>query len=159
MKYSKKNRQKTILSIIVNQKVSTQEEIVDLLREKKWQVTQATVSRDIRELGLSKVTDDGVSHRYAQTSGGRSNTENKLVTVFSKAVLSFDCASNLVIVKTLPGLAPACASAIDSMNYPEVLGTIAGDDTIFIASRSAILANHLMERMKTLTDDFPITED
>lgn len=159
MKYSKKSRQKTILSIIASQKVSTQEELVNILSEKNWRVTQATVSRDIRELGLSKASEDGITHRYVQNQSKRNNNEHRLVSVFGKAVTSFDCAVNLVIVKTIPGLAPACASAIDSLDFPEVLGTIAGDDTIFIAARSAILANHLMERMKELTEEVRDSED
>jgi transcriptional regulator of arginine metabolism len=150
MKYNKKNRQKMILAIIENEKVTTQEELVEHLRLQDWQVTQATISRDIKELGLNKVSDDGITQKYAPNKKFGDATEARLIAVFSQAVLSYDSASNIVIIRTLPGMAPACASAIDSMKFPEVIGTIAGDDTIFIATKSAILANHLVERIKNM---------
>ena len=150
MKYNKKNRQKMILAIIENEKVTTQEELVEHLRLHDWQVTQATISRDIKELGLNKVSDDGVTQKYAPNKKFGDATEARLIAVFSQAVLSYDSASTIVIIRTLPGMAPACASAIDSMKFPEVVGTIAGDDTIFIATKSTILANHLVERIKNM---------
>lgn len=153
MKYNKKNRQKEILTLISEKNISTQGELVLLLQKNKWNVTQATVSRDIRELGLNKVSEDGIDQKYVLPTNENSTTENKLISVFNKAVVSFTCASNIVIVKTLPGMASASAFAIDSMNYPEALGTLAGDDTIFIAAKSAILANHLMEKMISLTEE------
>jgi transcriptional regulator of arginine metabolism len=153
MKYNKKNRQKAILSIITNKDVSTQEELVELLRKNNWNITQATVSRDIRELGLTKVASDGSSSKYVSSVSDSETTENKLVSVFVKAVLSFDCSANLVVIKTLPGMASASAAAIDSMHFPEAMGTIAGDDTIFIATKSALVANHLMEKMRALAEE------
>jgi len=151
MKYNKKNRQKMILAIIEKEKVTTQEELVEYLRKQNWQVTQATISRDIKELGLNKVSDDGSTHKYTPNRKSGDATESRLIAVFSQAVVSYDSASNIVIIKTLPGMAPACASAIDSMKFSEVLGTIAGDDTIFVATKSAILANHLVDRIKNMT--------
>ncbi|MHB8961779.1 MAG: arginine repressor [Saccharofermentanales bacterium] len=150
MKYNKKNRQKMILAIIEKEKVTTQEELVDFLRKQNWQVTQATISRDIKELGLNKVSDDGSTQKYTPNKKSGDATESRLIAVFSQAVVSYDSASNIVIIKTLPGMAPASASAIDSMKFSEVLGTIAGDDTIFIATKSAILANHLVDRIKNM---------
>lgn len=153
MKYNKKNRQKLILNIIENEKVTTQEELVQFLRNRNWQVTQATISRDIKELGLNKVSDDGLSQKYSPPKRTEDTTESKLIAVFNQAVVSYDSASNIVIIKTLPGMAPACASAVDSMQFAEVAGTIAGDDTVFIATKSALLANHLVERIKNMTVD------
>ena len=98
MKYNKKNRQKEILTLISEKNISTQGELVLLLQKNKWNVTQATVSRDIRELGLNKVSEDGIDQKYVLPTNENSTTENKLISVFNKAVVSFTCASNIVIV-------------------------------------------------------------
>ncbi len=151
MKYNKKNRQKLILSIIESEKITTQEELVRYLQKQNWQVTQATISRDIKELGLNKVSEDGTTQKYSPNRKNGEATEHRLITVFTQAVVSYDSASNIVIIRTLPGMASACASAIDSMKFPEVVGTIAGDDTVFVATKSALLANHLVDRIKNMT--------
>lgn len=152
MKVSKKERHNYILSIINKKDISTQEELVESLRELHLDVTQATMSRDIKELGLSKITSDKNIQKYIGNMRSKEPTSSKLIMVFNQAVVSYDNAGSIVIVKTLPGMAGASASTIDSLNFPEVVGTLAGDDTIFIATKSSILANHLLERLKALME-------
>ncbi len=159
MKFNKKNRQKMILSIISKNKVSTQEELVDILKESGWTATQATISRDIKELGLSKVNIEGGKQKYVQNQGEGSLAESHLVSVFVKSVTSFAQAGNLLVIKTLPGLAPACASAVDTMNFPEAVGSIAGDDTLFVATKSTLVAGHLMVKMQEILEDLNLSED
>lgn len=148
MKVGKKDRQNHILSLIRNNDISTQEDLVDKLRGLDLEVTQATISRDIRELGLNKVSNDRNIQKYAENIYNKESTTSKLITVFTQAVVSCDSAGSIVIIKTLPGMAGASASTIDSLDFSEVVGTIAGDDTIFIATKTAILANHLVERLR-----------
>lgn len=150
MKVSKKERHNYILAIINKQDISTQEELVEILRSLHLEVTQATMSRDIKELGLTKVTNEKNVQKYVGNTRIKEPPTSKLITVFSQAVLSCDNAGSIVIVKTLPGMAGASASTIDSLNFPEVVGTLAGDDTIFIATKSSILANHLLDKLKAL---------
>lgn len=148
MKINKKERQNHILSLIRNNDISTQDELVDKLRALDLDVTQATVSRDIKELGLNKVTGDHNIQKYTENTHNKETTTSKLITVFTQAAVSCDSAGSIVIIKTLPGMAGASASTIDSLGFPEVVGTIAGDDTIFIAAKTSLLANHLVERLK-----------
>jgi transcriptional regulator of arginine metabolism len=150
IKSTKKNRQSYILSIIQNEDIATQEELVDRLRKNNWKVTQATVSRDIKELGLNKITGENHPQKYVVNSDPEDSNTSKLINVFSQAVASYESAGTIVVIKTLPGMAPASASAIDSLNLQEVVGTIAGDDTIFIATKSSVLAGRLVERIKEI---------
>lgn len=150
MKVSKKERQNQILSIIQKQDISTQEELAESLQNMHLIVTQATVSRDIKELGLIKVTNEMNIKKYSADNRVKETTTSKLITVFTQAVVSFESAGSMVIIKTLPGMAAASASTIDSLNFPEVIGTIAGDDTIFIATKSSIFANHLVKRIQEM---------
>jgi transcriptional regulator of arginine metabolism len=150
MKISKKERQKLILSIVQHQNISTQEALVDSLRSMNFSVTQSTISRDIKELGLTKSNGSSLGLKYVFEENTDSIHSNRLITVFVQALISYETAANLVIVKTLPGMAPACASAIDSLHFDEVSGSIAGDDTIFIATKSAIVANRLSDRIQDL---------
>ncbi|MHB1485396.1 MAG: arginine repressor [Saccharofermentanales bacterium] len=148
MKVNKKERQNHILSLIRDNVISTQDDLVYKLRKMDLDVTQATVSRDIKELGLNKISDDHNIQKYAESIHNKETTTSKLITVFTQAAISCDSAGSIVIIKTLPGMAGASASTIDSLDFPEVAGTIAGDDTIFIATKSSLLANHLVERLK-----------
>jgi len=150
IKLTKKERQKIIISLITEDEISTQEELVEKLRARGLQVTQATVSRDIKELNISKINNESAFHKYTVSGKVQGENANKLINVFQQALVSIDNAGTLVVVKTLPGMAPASASAIDSFNFDEVTGTIAGDDTIFIATKSPLIAAKLTERIKSL---------
>ena len=126
----KKNRQELILEIIENNPVETQEELTRLLREKGCDVTQATVSRDVRNLMLVKVTDSSGRSVYSTAKHGEHILSGKMHSVYEQAFISATCTRNLVVVRTLSGMAPAVGAAIDSLKLEGVLGSIAGDDTL-----------------------------
>ncbi|HOJ80897.1 MAG TPA: arginine repressor [Clostridiales bacterium] len=147
MKYS---RHAKILELIEKYPIETQEELAEKLREHGMDVTQATVSRDIKELRLIKVMADDGSYRYASITRTEGNISNKLLTVFSESFVSCDYANNIVVVKTLPGMAQAAASAVDAMKWPEIVGSIAGDDTIMIVCRAEKIAEELVSKFNRL---------
>ena len=148
MKYS---RHAKILELIEKYQIETQEELADKLKEHGMDVTQATVSRDIKELRLIKVMVDGERYRYASVSQSEGSINNKLLTVFTESFVSCDYANNIVVVKTLPGMAQASASAVDMLKWPEIVGTIAGDDTIMIVCRAELIAEELVNRLGKMT--------
>lgn len=133
---TKKIRQSKILEIIEKKRISTQEELAAELRAAGFESTQATVSRDIRELQLTKSTDSSGEYKYSAPDVGSMMSENKFARVLADAVITTVVAENLLIVKTYAGMANAACAAIDSMGWEQVAGSIAGDDTIFIACRS-----------------------
>lgn len=147
MKYS---RQAKILEIIENEVIETQEEIADRLKKAGMDVTQATISRDIKELRLIKVLTSDSRYKYAAFSNEGGAYPSRLITIFSKSYVSSDYANNIVVVKTLPGMAQASASAIDSLGWSEIVGTIAGDDTIMIVCRAEKIAEELVDKFTKL---------
>lgn len=131
----KTKRQQKILEMVRENTIATQEDLVRELRAAGFTITQATISRDIKELGLVKATT-GSKTRYVapgEKIGGVG--QDRLMRVFRDNVWEVEAGDNLVVIKTLPGAAPSVASAIDGAKLPEVLGTVAGDDTIFVAIR------------------------
>ena len=133
----KTHRQKLIMSIIGSEDIETQEQLIDRLIERGVRATQATISRDIKDLRLTKELTAGGKYRYTVFEKVLdSNAASKLSTIFKEAVHSVDSAGNLVVIKTLPGLAPAASSAMDAMHMASVVGTIAGDDTAFVLMRT-----------------------
>ena len=147
----KKNRHNTILEIIARQEIDTQEELSRQLKEAGYDVTQATVSRDIRELNLYKVSADGGKQKYAilQQEGSR-HLEDKYIRVLKDGFSSMDMAQNILVVKTVSGMAMAVAAAIDAMHFQEIVGSIAGDDTIMMAVRTVEDTEKLMGRIREL---------
>lgn len=145
----KNNRQEKILELIEQNAVETQEELALLLREAGFAVTQATVSRDIKQLQLIKVVDeDNGRQRYAlHKDSGRSLGET-YTRVFKDGVVSMDLAMNILVVKTVSGMAMAVAAAMDAMHLSSVVGTIAGDDTIMCAIRTVEDAKDVLNRLK-----------
>ena len=132
----KSQRQAKILEIISNRDVETQEQLLAALQEAGFRGTQATISRDIKELRIIKEQTSMGTYRYATSSSELSGTfSNRMNTIFRECVVSFDYAQNLVVIHTLPGLASAAASAIDAMNMSAVLGSLAGDDTVMVVMR------------------------
>ena len=132
----KSQRQAKILEIISNRNVETQEQLLAALQEAGFRGTQATISRDIKELRIIKEQTNMGTYRYATSSSEMSGTfSNRMNTIFKECVVSFDYAQNLVVIHTLPGLASAAASAVDAMNMSAVLGTLAGDDTVMVVMR------------------------
>jgi transcriptional regulator of arginine metabolism len=147
MKY---NRQAKILEIIEAEVIETQEEIADRLKELGMDVTQATISRDIKELRLIKVMTSDGRYKYAPFSETENVVYNRLMKVFTESYVSSDYANNIVIVKTLPGMAQASASAIDSLKWPEIVGSIAGDDTVMIICRAEKIAEDLVNKFNKM---------
>ena len=133
MKVSKKERHRIILDIISKNEISTQDELVDMLKECKLSITQATVSRDIKELNIVKANTNNGRQKFVAMNTMKDSGTDRLLRVFSEATISSTSSGNFIIVKTLPGMAPACASAIDALNNDKIAGSIAGDDTIFVA--------------------------
>ncbi|MCX7923251.1 MAG: arginine repressor [Clostridia bacterium] len=147
MKY---NRHARILEIIDKYVIETQEDLAEKLKEAGMDVTQATVSRDIKDLRLIKVmTNEGV-YKYASMSQTEGMVSNKLLTIFSESFVSSDYANNIVVVKTLSGMAQACAAAIDSLKWPEIVGTIAGDDNIMIVCRAEKFAEEMVNKFNRM---------
>lgn len=147
MKY---NRHAKILEIIENYDIETQDELVAKLKEHGMDVTQATVSRDIKELRLVKVTSADGKSRYKAMNNDSGVISDKLLTILREGYVSSDYANNILVVKTLPGMAQAVASAIDSLGWPEIIGTIAGDDTIMIVTRAERIAEEMQEKFTSL---------
>lgn len=141
-------RQEAILKIIETQHVFTQEMLVDLLQQQGWNVTQATVSRDIKALGLRKASD-GKGARYVKpnTSGVPQPIASHANTILSNGVIEVQNAQNLVIVKCYAGMAGAVCAAIDNLHFPGVAGSIAGDDTIFICTFDNEFATKVKEQI------------
>ncbi|NLV37159.1 MAG: arginine repressor [Clostridiaceae bacterium] len=147
MKYS---RHAKILDLIEKYQIETQEELADRLKEHGMDVTQATISRDIKELRLIKVMVDDEHYRYAPVSQSEGSITNKLLTIFTESFVRCDYANNIVVVKTLPGMAQASASAVDTLKWPEIVGTIAGDDTILIVCRAELIAEELVNKLSKM---------
>ena len=147
----KTDRQNAILKIIASVDVETQNQLIEELVKVGIGSTQATVSRDIRELHLIKeLTSRGV---YRYIAGSRPETQNhsiRLKAIFRESVTSYACAQNLVVIKTLPGLAPAACSAIDTMGIRSLVGSIAGDDTGFLAMSDASSAERFCKEIEQM---------
>ena len=151
-KITKKQRHDLIIDIITQNSVETQAQLTDALIKSGIDVTQATVSRDIKELRLIKIMDGKEQYCYALPDR-EMDTEvlNRYAAVLKHGTVSVDCACNLVVMKTIPGSAQGCAMAVETMRLDGVVGLIAGDDTIFIAARSEDAAKVLAEEIVRLT--------
>lgn len=132
----KAKRQALIREIVENQSIQTQEELADALREHGMVVTQATVSRDIKEMHLLKVLSEEGGYRYATMDKSEHGMNERLIRMLSDSVVDMSSANNLIVIHTLPGSAHVAGEAVDSLRWPEVLGTIAGDNTILVIVRS-----------------------
>lgn len=129
-------RQVAILDIIEKQEIETQEELASALNARGIRVTQATVSRDIKELRLLKVLTPSGKYKYATGDQADNNLTDRFIRMLAESLLSVSLANNLIVVKTLSGSANVAAEALDSMHWPEVLGTLAGDNTVLLIIRS-----------------------
>lgn len=141
-------RHSMILEIIESQDIETQEELAEELKRHGMRVTQATVSRDIKELRLLKVLTDEGSYRYAVAEKAEQGLTERLRRIFTETALHVDVAENLIVIKTLPGSAHAAAEMVDTMRWPETVGTLAGDNTILVIARDAQIAPALAERFR-----------
>ena len=129
-------RQVAILDIIEKQEIVTQEELASALNARGIRVTLATVSRDIKELRLLKVLTPSGKYKYATGDQADNNLTDRFIRMLAESLLSVSSANNLIVVKTLSGSANVAAEALDSMHWPEVLGTLAGDNTVLLIIRS-----------------------
>ncbi len=132
----KQKRQEKIIELVEKQEIGTQEELAEALNRAGFPVTQATVSRDIRELKLTKISTGTGTQKYVVLRNHESHLSDKYIRVLREGFLSMDNAQNILVVKTVAGMAMAVAAALDAMNFSEIVGSIAGDDTIMIAVRT-----------------------
>ena len=146
----KRERQNRILELIESREIATQEELVDILRNEGYSVTQATVSRDINELHLGKLTGAGGKRKIAIAPVGDLHLTNKYIRVLRDGFLSMDSAQNILVVKTVPGMAMAVAASLDALRMKEVVGSIAGDDTIMMAIRTTEETKLVMDRIRDI---------
>lgn len=146
----KQKRQNAILHIINSKAVFTQEELLELLNKQGFNTTQATVSRDIKELDIKKVAYSGSRKKYA-TSRSANVVSDSYIKVLATSVISIDSAENIVVIKTVPGMAMAVAAAIDAMSIEGIVGCIAGDDTLFIAIKHSSMVDRIIGEIKDAT--------
>ncbi len=146
----KKRRHKLILELIKNYDIGTQEELLQMLREKGCDVTQATVSRDVKELRLLKVLGSSGVYKYSVEKVPDNGYKGMFDALFQSAMTKVDYAGNICVIKCSPGLAGAACATIDAMNVHEVVGTIAGDDTIFMLCRTPDEARGVAEALNRM---------
>lgn len=146
----KSARQEKILEIINKYEVETQEDLIARLIDEGMSVTQATVSRDIRELKLTKVLTGRGSYRYIRSDRNRGTENVRFNNALADSIQNVDYAGNLIVLKTFPGLASAVATGIDAMHMIEILGCVAGDDTIMIVARNEDVASEISEKLKSM---------
>ena len=147
----KTQRQAKIMEIISNTNVETQEQLLQLLQDAGFSSTQATISRDIKEMRIVKELTSLGSYRYTvYGSENEGSFTSRLNTIFRECVVNFDYAQNIIVIRTLPGLASAAASAIDSMNMNPIVGSLAGDDTVMVIMRDNNAAAAFCGEIKNL---------
>lgn len=149
----KVNRHAKILEIINSKAIETQEELAEELKNSGIDVTQATVSRDIKELKLTKVLNDDGKYKYAAITQKDNFMSNKFIGLFAQTVTNVENVDNFIVIKTISGSAPAAAEAIDSLNFDGIVGTLAGDNTIFVLARNREKVIEITERMKKMLNE------
>lgn len=143
-------RHAMILELIEKNEIETQDELAKHLKQHNFNVTQATVSRDIKELRLIKaLSEDGV-YKYATVDKTEAGLQDRFNAIFSQSVVSVTSAGNLVVIKTIPGTASAAGEAVDSLKWQEIAGTIAGDNTVFVAVKDTKNAHELVKRFQAM---------
>lgn len=146
----KEQRQSRILSLIQKNEIETQEDLAQSLENEGFCVTQATVSRDIRELKLTKVASKTGGQKYVALSNYEQQVSEKVIRVFKDAFVGMDFAGNTIVIRTLIGMGNAVAAAIDAFNFDEIIGTLAGDDTIFCLVKDQDHVKLIMEQLKEI---------
>lgn len=146
----KQNRHERIIEIIHAHDIETQDELLEKLKEDGFEVTQATISRDIKQLQLVKVAGQDGHYKYAVSQHSGTKTALKFKTILKETVVKVDYAQNIVVLKTYSGMAQAAAAAIDALQMQDIVGSVAGDDTILIVMRSSEIAGDFTEKYKEL---------
>ena len=144
----KYTRQTKILELISKKEIETQEELANGLKAIGIDVTQATISRDIKELRLVKVMAKSGKYKYATIGQSQEGITDRLNKIFENSVVSIDNSMNIIVLKTIPGAAQICASAIDYMEVDDIVGALAGDDTVFVAIRTIEAVERVLEEFK-----------
>jgi len=147
----KNKRQELILELIESIDVETQDELAALLRSRGMTVTQATISRDIKDLRLIKTLSDKGVYKYIPAENGDFRNQSALIRIFSDTVTGVEAAGNLIVIRTLTGTANAAAEALDSLHWAEVCGSIAGDNTIFVALRDGVNVAEVVRKLKRMS--------
>lgn len=146
----KRARHEVVVDLINRYDIETQEELAAYLRKEGFEVTQATVSRDIRELHLSKIAAGNGKQKYIILQNETTRLSDKYIRVLRDGFVSMDMAQNILVIKTVQGMAMAVAAAVDAMHFPEIVGCIAGDDTIFAAVRSVDDTRVVMQKLNEI---------
>ncbi|EOS51578.1 arginine repressor [Lachnospiraceae bacterium MD335] len=146
----KRERHEVVVDLINKYDIETQEELAAYLRQEGFDVTQATVSRDIRELKLSKISAGGGRQKYIILSGDDTDLGDKYIRVLRDGFVSMNMAQNILVIKTVQGMAMAVAAAVDAMKLPEIVGCIAGDDTIMAAIKTVEDTRAVMEKLEDI---------
>ncbi len=146
----KPKRHAMILKLIAAENIETQEELASLLSAQGFNVTQATVSRDIKELRLIKVLTGEGKYKYATVEKAESDLQERFIRLFGNCVVSITSAGNLIVIKTMAGSAAVAAEAIDSMKWPEIAGSIAGDNTVFVAVREGKSVTDIIKKFQKM---------
>ena len=147
----KASRQDAILELVEKYEIETQDDLIECLRQNGFEVTQATVSRDIRELKLTKVLTGHGGYRYVLPPKESGLAGSKLNHALLESIVMIEAAMNIVVIKTHPGLAPAVAAGLDSLHMPEIVGCVAGDDTLINVTRDVEGALVVCDKLKELT--------
>lgn len=148
----KSKRQSRILELIRNNDIETQEELQAYLVKDGFAVTQATVSRDIRDMKLTKIATNGGKQKYVSLNDNNEDLSEKYVRVLKEGYISMDMAQNILVIKTVSGMAGAVCASIDAMNIHEIVGSIAGDDTIMCAIRTTEDTVAIMKKLRKIIE-------
>lgn len=146
----KRKRHEVVVELINKYDIETQEELAAYLKEEGFEVTQATVSRDIRELKLSKIATGSGKQKYIILQNDDSHLGDKYIRVLRDGFMSMSMAQNILVIKTVQGMAMAVAAALDAMKFPEIVGCIAGDDTIMVAIKTNEDTENLMDKINEI---------
>ncbi len=146
----KSARQEKILELIVRYEIETQDELIEKLRLEGYDVTQATASRDIKELKLTKTQTNKGKYRYVRPITNENAPGTNFNAALAVSIISIDVGENIVVVRTYPGMANAVATGIDAIRHSDILGSVAGDDTILIVTRAKEIASNICDQVKTM---------
>ncbi|MBQ7236129.1 MAG: arginine repressor [Clostridia bacterium] len=147
---NKKYRLIALENIINEREISTQEELTDCLIEKGFDVSQSTVSRDINELNLIKVEGSDKKFKYVKANAKNENITPQIINLFKQVTISMACANNLIVIKTLAGNASAAGMALDEMHFSKILGTVAGDDTLLVVTKTNADAEIILKSLRSI---------
>jgi transcriptional regulator of arginine metabolism len=149
---ARNSRQSKILELISLQEIETQEELVSALKDANFDVTQATISRDIKELGLIKILSDSKKYKYAVVSSSTQALSNKCLNIFKECVISVKSAINLTIIKAIKGTAGMVCSLVDQLSLTQILGCTYGDDTVLIVTANEEDSEFVKDKLNSLLD-------